>query len=69
MAEEGESMPEAIGMKTFALPEKAKLQMQGTTTQLKWQKNGEGFLITIPEKIRKSPPSKYVWVIKATIQG
>jgi alpha-L-fucosidase len=67
MAEEGESMPETISMKNFTLPEKAKLQMPGTTTLLKWQKNGEGFLITIPEKIRKSPPSKYVWVIKATI--
>jgi len=67
MAEEGEPMPEAIRMKTFALPEKAKLQMPGTTTRLKWQKEGEGFRITIPEKIRKNPPSKYVWVIKAAL--
>lgn len=64
MAEEGETMPESISMKTFILPEKAKLQMPGTTTQLKWQKYGDGFLISIPDKIRKNPPSEYVWVIK-----
>jgi len=40
--------------------------MVGTGTPLKWQKNGNGFVISIPEKIKKSPPSEYVWVMKAT---
>lgn len=66
LADQGEAMPESIRMTGFSLPEKAKLTMPGTTAQLKWQKNEKGFLISIPEKIRKSPPSKYVWVVKAT---
>jgi alpha-L-fucosidase len=53
-------------MTTFCLPEGAKVQMPGSDIVLKWQKNSNGFLISIPEKIRKSPPSKYVWVMKAT---
>jgi alpha-L-fucosidase len=66
MAEAGESMPSIIGMNTYCLPAGAKVEMMGSGTQLKWQRNGNGFLITIPQKIRNSPPSEYVWVIKAT---
>lgn len=65
MAEEGEAMPSQIGMTTFKLPAGAKLQMLGNTAALKQTKTEKGFIINIPEKIRKSPPSKYVWVIKA----
>ena len=67
MAADNEAMPSQIGMTTYALPAGAKIQMVGTGTSLKWQKAGNGFLIDIPEKIRKTPPSKYVWVMKATI--
>jgi RPA family protein len=40
--------------------------MVGTGKTLKWRKNSNGFIISIPEKIRNTPPSKYVWVMKAT---
>ena len=66
LAEDGESVPSLIEMKSFALPSGAKLCVNGTKTALKWKKEGSGFTIFIPEKIRKSPPSDYVWVIKAT---
>jgi len=66
MADENGKMPAKIEMTTFSLPEKAKVKMLGTDTNLKWEKSDTGFIINIPEKIRKSPPSKYVWVIKAT---
>jgi alpha-L-fucosidase len=66
MADEGESMPSQISMTTFSLPAEAKLQMPGTSAILKQTKAEKGFIINIPEKIRKSPPSKYVWVVKAT---
>ncbi|MBN1186875.1 MAG: hypothetical protein JXB49_31650, partial [Bacteroidales bacterium] len=66
MAEEGEQMPSTIGMTTFSLPAGAKVQMLGTGTSLRWQRNGKGFTVAIPEKLRKSTPSKYVWVMKAT---
>jgi alpha-L-fucosidase len=66
MSDEGEVMPPQIGMSGFSLPVNSKVSMLGTAANLKWKKTGEGFTITIPEKIRKSPPSKYVWVMKVT---
>jgi alpha-L-fucosidase len=66
MADEGESMPATIRMSSFSLPAGSKVKMLGTDSSLKWRKDGNGFLITIPEKIRKAPPSEYVWVMKAT---
>ena len=66
MAEDNEKMPAQIAMKTFSLPEKAKLTLVGSGTSLRWKKEGNGFAIDIPEKVRKSPPSEYVWVMKAS---
>lgn len=65
MADEAEQMPEQISMTTFSLPKGARVKMLGTTSSLKWKKTDTGFIINIPEKIRKSPPSKYVWVMEA----
>ncbi len=66
MTDEGEKMPAQIGMTTFSLPSGSKIKMLGTGTSLKWHKDGNGFIISIPESIRKLPPSDYVWVLKAT---
>lgn len=66
MAEEGETMPSTVGMTTFSLPAGAKVEMLGRKGLLKWQKNGSGFTVSIPEPVRKAPASKYVWVMKAT---
>ena len=65
MADDNETMPSQVGMTTFSLPEGARVEMLGTGTTLKWQKNGNGFMVTIPDKFRNAPPSKYVWVMKA----
>jgi alpha-L-fucosidase len=66
MAAEGEKMPEKIEMSTFNLPAGTKIKMLGSDTSLKLVKKDKGFSIAIPEKLRKSPPSDYVWVLKAT---
>jgi len=66
MTAENELMPSRIGMTTFSLPPNSKVEMVGTGASLKWQKNGNGFFITIPESLRKSPPSKFVWVMKVS---
>jgi alpha-L-fucosidase len=66
LADTNENMPSRIGMTTYSLPAGARVEMLGTGTSLKWQKNGNGFLITIPDMIRNAPPSRYVWVMKAT---
>jgi alpha-L-fucosidase len=67
MADEEEDMPAQIGMESFSLPPGARIRMLGTETSLKWKKTDKGFIITVPEKIRKSPPSEYVWVLKVNI--
>jgi alpha-L-fucosidase len=67
LADEGETMPAQISMSSFSLPAGAKVKMLGTNTSLKLAKTDKGFKIIIPEKIRKSPPSEYVWVVKATL--
>ena len=66
MADEGETMPSSIGMTTFSLPAGSKVEMLGSRTSLRWQKNGNGFVVSVPDVIRKSASSKYVWVMKAT---
>ena len=66
MAEDGEKIPAKIEMSSFSLPVKAKIRMLGTDTFLKQEKREKGFSINIPDKIRKAPPSDYVWVLKAT---
>jgi alpha-L-fucosidase len=66
LADEGETVPAQISMTTFSLPADAKVKMLGTDTFLKLEKTGSGFTAKIPDKIRKSPPSKYVWVLRAT---
>ena len=68
MADTNELMPAQIGMTGFSLPAGSKVTMLGSGTSLKWQKKGDGFSVTIPDRIRNSPPSKYVWVMKATFQ-
>jgi len=65
LADVGEKMPSQIGMTKFSLPKGAKVSMCGTGTTLKWSKTETGFSVTIPEKVRNNPPSKYVWVMKA----
>jgi len=64
LADDGEKMPSQLGMTTFSLPKGALVSMVGTGTPLKWSKTGTGFTITIPQKIRNAPPSKYVWVME-----
>lgn len=66
MADEGEKMPSQIGMSEFSLPAGTHIRMLGTGASLKWNKEGNGFIINIPDKSRNTPPSKYVWVMKAT---
>jgi alpha-L-fucosidase len=66
LADEGEQMPASISMTNYSLPQNARLSMLGSGSSLKYTSSGNGFTVSIPEKIRKSPPSKYVWVMKAT---
>ncbi|HVN58318.1 MAG TPA: alpha-L-fucosidase [Bacteroidales bacterium] len=65
LADDNEKMPASIGMSSYLLPENAKITMLSSSASLKWQRQGDGFVISVPEKVRKNPPSRYVWVMKA----
>jgi alpha-L-fucosidase len=66
LAENGEKMPSKIDMSAFSLPVNMKIRMLGTDTFLRMEKSDRGITILIPDKIRKNPPSDYVWVLKAS---
>jgi alpha-L-fucosidase len=64
LAEEGELLPEEIGMTNFRLPEGSKVEMLGIKGKLKWQNSGDGFSVKIPVKYRSVQPSDIAWVLK-----
>ncbi len=66
MADPDESVPSKVGMTEYSLKPGSKVEMLGTKGFLKWQKSGNGFEINIPERIRKMPPSKYIWVFRTS---
>lgn len=67
MAAEGENkMPAEIKVEALQPANGSKLTLLGSKTRLKWRKEGNGFVVTIPEKLRNNPPSQYVWTIKAS---
>ncbi len=66
MADEKETtMPREIRVKSLQPADGAKVSLLGGGN-LRWKKDGDGFVVTIPEKWRKNPPSNYVWTLKVT---
>jgi len=65
LEKEGEKIPPSIGMTNFSLPKGARIKMVGTNSNLKWERKDNGFEVYLPEKLRNTPPSKYVVVLKA----
>ena len=64
LADEDErELPSKIWVSTLALPKQAKVQMLGTKETLKWEAVGKGFVVEIPEPLRKSPPCKHAWTL------
>jgi alpha-L-fucosidase len=67
LCEEDEKiMPKEIFVKSHQPAHKAKVTLLGRDKKLKWKAEGDGFKVTIPEKLRNNPPSNYVWTIKVS---
>jgi len=65
LAEEGENkIPSEIIVTSINPKKGTKINILGSKTRLKWEKQAEGFKIIIPEKLRNNPTSKYAWVFK-----
>lgn len=64
LGEENEPAPPArIWMSTVCPPERAKIKMLGTDSDLRWEKAGNGFMVEIPSEIRNNSPCNYAWTI------
>ena len=61
-----ETMPAEIIITSHQPSKKSKVTLLGTSKRLKWKKEGNGFIVTIPEGLRNNPPCKYAWTIKVT---
>ena len=67
MADEGEkTMPAEIKVESLQPANGAKLTLLGSKTRLKWRKDGNGFVVSIPEKLRNNPPCQHAWTIKVS---
>jgi alpha-L-fucosidase len=64
-AENEDKPPSNIWLSVHAPAEEAKIRMLGyENVELEWSVNGEGFIVSIPERIRNAPPCKHAWVLK-----
>lgn len=60
-------LPAEITINSHQPINKATVRLLGSKKKLKWVTTGEkGFKISIPDKLRENPPSKYVWVFKVS---
>jgi len=65
IAEEGENvMPAEISIKSMQPSKGSHVRLLGANKKLKWEFDGEGFKVVIPDKIAKNPPCEYVWVLE-----
>ncbi|HSG68347.1 MAG TPA: alpha-L-fucosidase [Bacteroidales bacterium] len=67
LGQEGESGPPAmISMTGWSPDEGATITAPGHKGNLIWEKNGEGFVLHVPEKLQEKPANKYAWVFRAS---
>jgi len=63
---ENQTKPTEVSFKGLQIPANAKARMLGVKGDLKWKKEGGKITVTLPESIRKNPPSDIAWVIEFT---
>ena len=67
MAKEGErELPAEIHVTSHQPASGAKVMLLGYKGNLSWKKDGAGFRISIPAKLRKNPPCSYAWCIEVS---
>ena len=65
LGQENETGPPAVISMTGWSPEAgAIITTPGYKDALSWEKNGEGFVLHVPDVIQKKPASKYAWVFQ-----
>jgi len=65
LADEDENeMPSLITLSTHCPDEGANVTLLGSDKKLEWWKNGNGFVVEIPDELQKNPPCENAWVVK-----
>ncbi|PWD97879.1 alpha-L-fucosidase [Marinilabilia rubra] len=59
-------MPSKIEVESHQPVDGAEVTLLGYDKPLKWKAQGSGFEVSIPNKLRTNPPSKYAWVVKVS---
>ena len=59
-------IPAEIHIKSHQPKKEAKVTLLGYSKSLSWVKDGNGFRVKIPKRLRNNPHSKYVWTIKVS---
>ncbi|NOZ62021.1 MAG: alpha-L-fucosidase [Calditrichaeota bacterium] len=68
LPKDDESAPPArIHIKNIHPADKAAIFLLGVREKLTWKKVGTGFVVEIPQSIRKNPPCEQAWVLKFKI--
>jgi len=62
-----QTLPSTIRINNIQPKENAEIFMLGVNDKLIWKKTVNGFVVNIPESVRKNPPCKYAWTIKFSI--
>ncbi|MEZ5105095.1 MAG: alpha-L-fucosidase [Draconibacterium sp.] len=62
--ENGSGLPESFEIKGVFAANNAKLNLLGTSGNLKWKNTEQGLKVFIPEKIRKNLPCDLAWAVK-----
>jgi alpha-L-fucosidase len=44
----------------------ARVTLLGSSVGLEWKANGNGFVVSIPERLRANAPCRYAWTIKVS---
>lgn len=67
MAQENETtMPATISVNSHQPADGATVMLLGYDEPLQWTKEGEGFRVKIPKKLRDNPPCQFVWTLKVS---
>jgi alpha-L-fucosidase len=69
LAEEGESLPAKLNIRSLKPRPGAHVSMLGTRQKLSWTLSDAGFEIKISDSLRQHPPCQYAWVFRITGAG
>ncbi|HLF33177.1 MAG TPA: alpha-L-fucosidase [Cyclobacteriaceae bacterium] len=62
--ENEESLPASFEVKGITPKKGAFITLLGTGSRIGWKNSAEGFVATIPAKLRNDPPARWAWVFR-----